>query len=196
MATRVDRGVLAPRRPTPKVLDKLLERIRYVPGTFDDDRRATSSSTSSSTSSTTRPGSTFNRLFYLSTAPTFFPVIVGKLGEHGLNKHDERRGPDHHREAVRHRPERGARAEPPACCRVLRRVAGLPHRPLPGQGDRPEHAGRSASRTACSSRSGTATTSTTCRSRRPRTSASARARATTTRRARCATWSRTTCCSC
>ena len=31
----------------------------------------------------------FNRVFYLSTAPTFFPVIVGKLGEHGLDKHDD-----------------------------------------------------------------------------------------------------------
>ncbi len=31
----------------------------------------------------------FNRVFYLSTAPSFFPVIVGKLGEHGLDKHEE-----------------------------------------------------------------------------------------------------------
>ena len=48
--------------------------------------------------------------------------------------------PRHHREAVRHRPgerARAQRARPPA----LRRRAGLPHRPLPRQGDRPEPAG-------------------------------------------------------
>ena len=28
-------------------------------------------------------GITFNRVFYLSTAPSFFPVIVGQLGKHG-----------------------------------------------------------------------------------------------------------------
>jgi len=72
------------RKPDPKVLDALLEHVRYVPGTFDDasvykrlgeeldefDERA---------------GEPLNRAFYLSTAPTFFPVIVEALGEAGLS---------------------------------------------------------------------------------------------------------------
>ena len=47
---------------------------------------------------------------------------------------------DHHREAVRHRPRERARAEP-ARAPALRRGAGLPHRSLPRQGNRPEPAG-------------------------------------------------------
>src|SRR6186997_2171610 len=33
-------------------------------------------------------GDPFNRCFYLSTAPTFFPVIIEALGEAGLTGHD------------------------------------------------------------------------------------------------------------
>ena len=101
----------------------------------------------------------------------------------------------HHREAVRHDARRGEGAQR-ARARRLRREPGLPHRPLPGQGDRPEHAGVPLRQRAVRAASGTATTSTTCRSRRPRTSASARAPATTTTPARCATSCRTTCSSC
>jgi len=74
------------RKPDPQVLDKLLEAVRYVPGTFDDasvykrlDEQLQEFDKDA--------GIVFNRLFYLSTAPMFFPVIVGKLGEHGLNLH-------------------------------------------------------------------------------------------------------------
>jgi glucose-6-phosphate 1-dehydrogenase len=70
-----------------KVLDALIERFRYVTGSFDDesmygrlgevldefDEEA---------------GTEFNRLFYLSTAPSFFPVISEALGEHGLNRNE------------------------------------------------------------------------------------------------------------
>ena len=45
-----------------------------------------------------------------------------------------------HREAVRPRPRLGEAAQPRGR-QGLPRVAGLPHRPLPGQGDRPEPAG-------------------------------------------------------
>ncbi|MGZ6672816.1 MAG: glucose-6-phosphate dehydrogenase [Solirubrobacteraceae bacterium] len=75
------------REPDPAVLDKLLDEVRYVPGTFDDasvyetlggaldefDKAA---------------GVRMNRCFYLSTAPMFFPVIVGQLGEHKLTRHE------------------------------------------------------------------------------------------------------------
>ena len=69
----------------------------------------------------------------------------------------ERRGALHHREAVRHDARGGPGAQPPRAV-GLRRAAGLPHRPLPGQGDRPEHDGVPVRQRACSSRSGTATT--------------------------------------
>src|ERR687891_60905 len=75
------------RQPDGQVLDKLLERVRYVPGTFDDD------SIYERLGGELREfddeaGIPFNRVFYLSTAPEYFPVIIGKLGEHGLGRHE------------------------------------------------------------------------------------------------------------
>jgi glucose-6-phosphate 1-dehydrogenase len=72
------------RSPDPHVLEGLLGEMIYVSGAFDDlevygkldqclgkfDERA---------------GQKLNRIFYLSTAPQFFPVITGKLGQAGLN---------------------------------------------------------------------------------------------------------------
>jgi glucose-6-phosphate 1-dehydrogenase len=72
-------------KPNPEVLDALLEHVRYVPGVFDD----------ASVYQTLREevetfdkeaGIVFNRVFYLSTAPQFFPVIVEALGEAKLAK--------------------------------------------------------------------------------------------------------------
>ena len=76
------------REPDEEVLEALLERVRYVSGTFDDasvferlgkvldeyDQEA---------------GQPLNRAFYLSTAPEFFPVIVEQLGTAGLNCHED-----------------------------------------------------------------------------------------------------------
>src|SRR3954452_19867816 len=76
------------RPPDDKVLSSLVDRMRYVSASFDDpngyeqlgkimdgfDEEA---------------GIAFSRLFYLSTAPGFFPVIGEALGEHGLNRHDD-----------------------------------------------------------------------------------------------------------
>ena len=75
------------RKPDEQVLSKLLERVRYVPGTFDDD------STYERLDTELREfddeaGIPFNRVFYLSTAPEFFPVVIGKLGAHGLERRD------------------------------------------------------------------------------------------------------------
>ncbi|HEX2104395.1 MAG TPA: glucose-6-phosphate dehydrogenase [Solirubrobacteraceae bacterium] len=75
------------RPPDDAVLERLFEGARYVAGTFDSeglygglqgaldefDREA---------------GQRLNRCFYLSTAPTFFPVIVERLGGQGLNRLD------------------------------------------------------------------------------------------------------------
>ena len=76
------------RAPDDKVLDSLLGRMRYVGASFDDangydqlcrlfdelDEEA---------------GIAFNRLFYLSTAPSFFPVVAEMLGEKNLNEADD-----------------------------------------------------------------------------------------------------------
>ncbi|MEA2275603.1 MAG: glucose-6-phosphate 1-dehydrogenase [Solirubrobacteraceae bacterium] len=72
------------RRPDQAVLEKLLEEVRYVPGTFDDpsvfatlEQRLNDCDEAA--------GQRMNRCFYLSTAPAFFPVIVERLGERGLD---------------------------------------------------------------------------------------------------------------
>ena len=127
------------RKPDPQVLDKLLEQVRYVPGTFDDDS-VYGRLDEQLKEFDKEAGIEFNRLFYLSTSPAFFPVIVGKLGEHGLNRHAEAEVRVVIEKPFGTRLERGARAEPPGAVGA-RRVAGLPDRPLPGQGNRPEHAG-------------------------------------------------------
>ena len=76
------------REPDDKVLDALLSSVRYVSGTFDDDSAygKIDEITKQDDEDAALP---CNRCYYLSTAPEFFPVIVGKLGEHGLNKHPD-----------------------------------------------------------------------------------------------------------
>jgi glucose-6-phosphate 1-dehydrogenase len=66
-------------KPDPSVLDGLVNNMRYVPGAFDDDsvydelRRTLDEFDQ-------HAGLQHDRVFYLSTAPQFFPVIAGKLG--------------------------------------------------------------------------------------------------------------------
>ncbi len=72
-------------KPDADVLTALLDDLRYVPGTFDDDEMY------GELGRTLREfdeqaGRPLHRVFYLSTAPQFFPVIAGKLGEHGLSQ--------------------------------------------------------------------------------------------------------------
>jgi glucose-6-phosphate 1-dehydrogenase len=73
------------RKPDEKVLDALLANVRYVPGTFDEadlyDRLGKQVAEFDESSDVP-----FNRCYYLSTAPEFFPVIVKALGEHHLNE--------------------------------------------------------------------------------------------------------------
>ena len=76
------------RPPDEQVLEKLLEHVRYVPGTFDVDdvfERLKNELGQFDEDA----GIAFNRIFYLSTAPSFFAQIVKKLGDHGLHKHPE-----------------------------------------------------------------------------------------------------------
>jgi glucose-6-phosphate 1-dehydrogenase len=73
------------RRPDRNVLEGLLAEMRYVPGEFDDDavyRRVAATLDEIDVET----GLPLNRMFYLSTAPQFFPLICGKLGDVGLNR--------------------------------------------------------------------------------------------------------------
>jgi glucose-6-phosphate 1-dehydrogenase len=74
--------------PDDQVLTGLLERVRYISGTFDDasvyERLG-----SALDAFDEEAGQPLNRAFYLSTAPEFFPVIVERLGAAGLDCHDD-----------------------------------------------------------------------------------------------------------
>ncbi len=73
------------RRPDAKVLTGLIEEMRYVPGAFDDDE-VYAQLHKVLRDFDQRAGQELNHVFYLSTAPQFFPVIAGKLGAAGLNR--------------------------------------------------------------------------------------------------------------
>jgi glucose-6-phosphate 1-dehydrogenase len=76
------------RPPDEQVLEKLLERVHYVPGAFDvDDVFERLKGELAQVDE--EAGIAFNRIFYLATAPSFFAPIVKKLGEHVLHTHDE-----------------------------------------------------------------------------------------------------------
>jgi glucose-6-phosphate 1-dehydrogenase len=71
--------------PEPCVLDGLLAEMRYVPGVFDDDNVYTDIDCVLREFDD-RVGYPLNRVFYLSTAPQFFPLICAKLGAAGLHR--------------------------------------------------------------------------------------------------------------
>jgi glucose-6-phosphate 1-dehydrogenase len=73
------------REPDQKVLDALLEHVRYVPGTFDDASVYTTLDKTLDEFDE-MAGEPLNRAFYLSTAPSFFPVIVEAIGQAGLDQ--------------------------------------------------------------------------------------------------------------
>ena len=75
------------RKPDPDVLQRLLADVRYIPGSFDDPDVYTKLAATLDEFDELA-GQTLNRAFYLSTAPGFFPVIIGQLGDHGLARHE------------------------------------------------------------------------------------------------------------
>ena len=75
------------RAPDDKVLSKLFSDVRYVAGSFDDDA-VYEQIAAGLTDFDETVGLALNRCFYLSTAPTFFPVIVDALGRHGLARRE------------------------------------------------------------------------------------------------------------
>ena len=188
-----------------RTCNDMLSDVHYVQGEFDDPegyRRL--ADTLVELDRTKRTGG--NRIFYLATPPSLFPVIIERLGAAGLNEGGVAGTPDEHGEnrgwvrVVIEKPfgsdlDERARAERRRA-RGLRRAAGLPHRPLPGQGDGAEHPGLPLRQRHLRADLEPALHRPRADHGRPRRSASRTAAATTKRPARCATWSRTTCCSC
>ena len=75
------------RPPDEDVLGSLLENVKYVPGTFDEDS-VYSELRQALDDFERQDGAPLNRAFYLSTAPAFFPVIVEQLGKSELAQHE------------------------------------------------------------------------------------------------------------
>jgi glucose-6-phosphate 1-dehydrogenase len=73
------------RPPDDAVLERLFENAKYVSGTFDQTELYGGLGQALQAFDDAAH-QRLNRCFYLSTAPTFFPVIVGKLGEQGLHR--------------------------------------------------------------------------------------------------------------
>jgi glucose-6-phosphate 1-dehydrogenase len=76
------------REPDEDVLEALLAGMRFVEGSFDDPRTYTALQEALSAFDA-EAGEPLNRVFYLSTAPLYFPVIVEQLGAHGLNRREQ-----------------------------------------------------------------------------------------------------------
>jgi glucose-6-phosphate 1-dehydrogenase len=76
------------RTPDESVLASLLETVKYVSGTFDDES-VYAQLGEVLDHFQQLAGEPLNRAFYLSTAPAFFPVIVEALGDSGLNRHED-----------------------------------------------------------------------------------------------------------
>jgi glucose-6-phosphate 1-dehydrogenase len=73
------------RTPDPNVLQGLLQDTRYVQGSFDDDVVYTELEHTLEEFDE-QAGRQLDRVFYLSTAPEFFPLIASKIGGVGLNR--------------------------------------------------------------------------------------------------------------
>jgi glucose-6-phosphate 1-dehydrogenase len=76
------------RDPDDQVLDGLLERMRYVSVPFDDSE-AYGKLRQAIEELDEDAGQPLARMYYLSTAPEFFPVIAEELKGAGLHRHEE-----------------------------------------------------------------------------------------------------------
>jgi glucose-6-phosphate 1-dehydrogenase len=76
------------RPPDEQVLDKLLEHIQYISCPFDDPEgyELVRSAIEKLDAEGDAP---LNRVYYLSTAPEYFPIITHRLKEAGLQRHDD-----------------------------------------------------------------------------------------------------------
>ena len=76
------------REPDDAVLTRLLADVRYVTGAFDDEQAYTDIGKVLAAFDESDGGEPLNRVFYLSTAPMFFPVITEAIGRAGLSSND------------------------------------------------------------------------------------------------------------
>ncbi|MDQ6835758.1 MAG: glucose-6-phosphate dehydrogenase [Actinomycetota bacterium] len=76
------------RKPDESVLEGLVNNMRYVQGSFDDDD-IYAELVRTLEEFDEQVGRKLDRVFYLSTAPEFFPLIAGKLGDAGLSRADD-----------------------------------------------------------------------------------------------------------
>jgi glucose-6-phosphate 1-dehydrogenase len=74
----------------PAVLEGLIADMRYISGAFDEDH-VYGEIERTLREFDERAGEPLNRVFYLSTSPSFFPVICEKLGSAGLDKAENAR---------------------------------------------------------------------------------------------------------
>ncbi len=75
------------RRPDADVLKALLCDLRYIPGSFDQEH-VYSAVKEALGEFEERAGYALGRVFYMSTAPSFFPVIADQLGAAGLERRE------------------------------------------------------------------------------------------------------------
>jgi glucose-6-phosphate 1-dehydrogenase len=75
------------REPDEQVLEGLLERLRYIGFSFDDHDGYGKLAKAIDELDQAAGGDPLNRAYYLSTAPEYFPVIIGALKEAGLHRH-------------------------------------------------------------------------------------------------------------
>jgi glucose-6-phosphate 1-dehydrogenase len=73
------------RQPDESVLSSLLDRMRYVSGSFDDPAAYESLETVAKELDD-EAGMQFNRVYYLATAPSFFETIAESLGARNLDR--------------------------------------------------------------------------------------------------------------
>ncbi|MGI8430158.1 MAG: glucose-6-phosphate dehydrogenase [Solirubrobacteraceae bacterium] len=81
-------------RPDPDVLDGLIADTRYISGVFDDEQ-VYAELERTLKEFDEQAGRQLDRVFYLSTAPQFFPVIAGQLGSAGLSGVENAERADH-----------------------------------------------------------------------------------------------------
>jgi glucose-6-phosphate 1-dehydrogenase len=81
-------GEFSRRTPDPQLLDSLLGRMRYLGIPFDDVE-GYSRLGRAMDELDTESGQPLNRVYYLSTAPVFFPVITGAIKENGLHRTEQ-----------------------------------------------------------------------------------------------------------
>ena len=126
-------GHLAPVRQSPGLRRRHVRR----------PAKRTASSRRSSKSSTGRTARGATAIYYLAVSPEFFATIISHLGEAGLIYPWQQETPWSRvviEKPFGHDLASARSAEPRRLARA-RRAAGLSHRPLPGQGDGPEHPG-------------------------------------------------------